>query len=798
MVRKRRLATAIACAFATGAYGPGALGQDRAIEEVLVTATKREQSSQDVAVTVQALGEQGLDELNVQNFDDYIRYLPNVQAGGRGPGQSEVYIRGMAIDAITVLLAGAQGSTPNVALYLDEQPVTAPGRNLDVYVADINRVEVLPGPQGTLFGASSQAGTIRLITNKPVMNESSGNFSASVASTNEGEMSHTVEAVLNIPVVEDTFAIRGVFYNSQEGGYIDNVQGTFTPDPAINPTLPEDAIYETATNTQLVESDFNDSGYEGFRLSGLWYINDDWELLVQHMQQQLTVDGVFDYDPAIGDLQVSRFFDDELEDEFAQTAWTLEGRLGALELLYTGAFLDRDIEQTVDYTGYNNVGGFIAYYTCTYEETRRCLDPVKGFKGQQDIERNTHEFRINTPAENRLRFTGGVFYDDVEIGTLDDYLYLATPDLGFFPNAPIEAAANINPNTRPPGVAFFNDITRTEEQIALFGELSYDITDALTATVGFRWYELEVDFAGSSNFANGPFSDGDSVVEGPGGRDYDSTFGHSTEPLEEDDVIPKFTLSYAINDDLLVYGTYSEGFRPGGWNRGGGAPSFNPEFPTVPVTYGTDDVENLEFGWKSAWLDGSLRWNGAVYQVDWTDMQVSRFDPVNVSILTFIDNAADSEIFGVESDVVWAATPNLTLQGALAYTDTELVATDSEVIELAPIGSQLALTPEFQANGRARYDWSLGDYLAHAQIGVQYVGESFSSIVAADRRQQDSYTTVDLAFGLARNQWRAELFVENATDERAELFFNVQDDIPRITTNRPRTIGLRFNYDFGL
>ncbi len=796
-MRATTVRTAILSAFAVGASGGPADAQNP-IEELIVTATKREANAQDIPVTVQALDSNAIYDLNVSNFDDYVRYLPNVTSGGRGPGQSEVFIRGMSIDAVTVLLSGAQGQTPNVAYYLDEQPVTSPGRNLDVYVTDIERIEVLPGPQGTLFGASSMAGTVRLITHKPVMNEFQGRVAASVAATEDGEPSNSIEGYINVPLIDDKLAVRGALYTAKRGGYIDNVQGTFTPDPAVNTTLPVDAVYTTAENTARIEDDFNDAEYKGFRLSAKWYIDDNWDLSLQYMQQDLDVDGVFDYDPAVGDLEVTRFFDDELEDRFNQTAWTLEGRLAALELIYTGAYLDREIEQMVDYTGYNNVGGFIAYYTCTYEAVRQCLDPVKGFVGQQEITRQTHEFRISTPQDKGFRAVVGVYYDDFEIKTQDNWFYAASPDLGFAPNAPITAARNINPNTRPAGIAFFNDITRTEEQIALFGEVYVDIIpDAFTLTVGLRWYDLEVDFWGSSNFANGIFMGSiDSVVEGPGGRDYDSTFGHSTEPLKEQDIIPRVTLSYTTLEDLLLYGTYSEGFRPGGFNRGGGAPSFDPDFPTVPVTYETDNVKNYEFGWKTMLLGGTLQFNGAAYFIDWTDMQVARFDPINVSILTFIDNSADSEIRGVESDVVWAATDNLTLSGAFSYNDTELVSAHSDVIELAPVGSELALVPEFQGNIRARYDWQWGEFDAYLHGAVLYADKSFSSIVAADRREQDSYTTADFAVGVSRDSWGCELFVENLTDERAQLFFNVQDDVPRITTNRPRTGGLRFYYEF--
>jgi outer membrane receptor protein involved in Fe transport len=250
------------------------------------------------------------------------------------------------------------------------------------------------------------------------------------------------------------------------------------------------------------------------------------------------------------------------------------------------------------------------------------------------------------------------------------------------------------------------------------------------------------------------------------------------------------------NDDMLFYATYSEGFRPGGWNRGGGIPSVNPTFPTVSATYDTDDVENIEFGWKMTLLDGTMQFNGSAYFIDWTNMQVSRFDPQNVSILTFIENAADSEIKGIEGDVIWNASENLTLFGAFSFNDTELTNVFGEAVELAPEGSELPLTPEFQVSLRARYGWFLeSGHNVYVQGAAQYADESYSSLVAASRRKQDSYATFDASAGITKDNWGVELFVENLTDKRADLFINNQDDIERTTTNRPRTISLRVSYD---
>ncbi len=759
------------------------------ISDIIVTATKRNESIQRVPVSVQALNTKALNDLNITSFDDYVKYLPSVRSGGRGPGQNDVYIRGQATDAVTVLLSGAQGSEPNVAMYLDEQPVTSPGRNLDVYVTDMARIEVLPGPQGSLFGASSMAGTVRLITNKPEMGVFHASVTGSVEFTKSGEMSNAVEGFVNVPVA-DNLALRGVFYSAQKGGYIDNVAGTYTPSPTVNRALPSapGTTYETANNSDLVQKNFNDASYRGFRLSAKYDVTPDVDILLTHVRQNLDTDGVFDYDPKVGDLKVTRFYPDFLRDRFSQTAWTVNGRLEGLDLVYTGAYLDRKIAQSVDYTGYTNTGAFAAYYTCTYTTPRRCLNPVKGFSGNQRIRRFTQEARLTTPQELRFRVTAGLFYDRTKLETLDNYVYEATPQLGFARNAPITAARNIDPSTRPAGVAFFNDITRIGEQKAIYGEAAFDIVPKkLILSGGGRYYWQTTEFYGSSNFAN---LGTDSTVPGAGGRIYNRP------KLKEKGFVPKATLTFKPTGQLLFYATYSEGFRPGGFNRGGGAASFNPAYPTVPVNYVSDTVKNYEFGFKTDLFDRKVRFNGSFYRVDWNNIQVSRLDTVNVSNLTFIDNAANARINGFEGDLTIKLAPPLTLFSAVSYNDAKLTSTQSTVIELAPVGSQLPLTPKVQGNVRLRYEGILdNDRTWFAQVGTQLSAYSYSSLASALRVRQDGYSTFDAGGGFTIGKYRFEIFGENLTDTRAQLFYNTQDQIPRITTNRPRTFGMKVTVD---
>jgi len=769
--------------------------QSKQIEEVVVSATKKKENASDVPITVTALTEETLKAMNVTNFDEYIEYLPNVTSGGRGPGQSTIYIRGMAVDPVNVFLSAAQGSSPNVALYLDEQPIQVPGRNLDVYVADMERIEVLAGPQGTLFGASSQAGTVRLITNKPKFDVLEGGFNGSLFDTDNGEGSSAFDGFINVPMSE-SWAVRGVVYQTKTGGYIDNVPGTWSGKGrgSFNST----ATFQEDKNTALVEEDFNDSSYKGFRLSSAHTINDDWDLLITHIDQDITADGVFDYDPAIGDLKVSRYIEDTLEDSFTQTSITLEGRMGALDVIYTGSLLERTADQTVDYSGYANVGAYLPYYVCNAYDYTVCGSATVQVELYDENQRTTHEFRVSSNEFSELPFsyTAGVFMDESELKTQNDYGYLGTLSAaanngtygGYIANSPIPGAWAGNPNPRASQYRFFNDILRTEEQTSFFAEVTYPMTDKLDLLVGVRKYDLDLDFRGQSKFGYR----GSNVSNG---RNYDAA-PHGTAPLNLSDEITKFTASYKATEDTMYYFTRSEGYRPGGFNRGGGKASSNPLFPDVPLTYKTDDVINIEFGIKTLLLDGSMRLNASYYNIEWTDIQVSRFDPKNVSILTFVENAADADVSGIEADMLWYPADDISIAAAMSYNDTEVTRIKAQIVEIAPVGSQLPLSPDFQWNTRIRKDSEFNGYPAYTQLAIKSAAESFSSLEKDKRYNQKSYRTVDFAYGVQVNNTQIEFFIRNLTDERAQLYFNDQDDVPRITTNRPRNIGMRASYRF--
>lgn len=835
------------------------------LEEVIVTATKRSASTQDIPVAVQALGENTLNDMGVTNFEDYLVQLPGVTAGGSGPGQNTIYIRGVASTTPNLTTAGVAGLSPNVALYLDEQPLSQPGRNLDVYAADMNRIEVLAGPQGTLFGASSQAGTVRLITNKPDFSGTYASTRLGTSFTKGGDMSNNIEAMVNAPVT-DKLALRGVVYVDRMGGYIDNVAGTlstsesarFRPAGTVRangvPVSDQRAGFQStadlsgvnfidADNSSRTEDDFNDATYAGFRLAALYTINADWSLQVSHMRQQLDADGVFFSDPELDDYEITRFQNDSIDDEFDNTAWTLEGRLGALDVLYTGAFTDRQTDQIVDYSDYLFVGQYLPYYICdgsvSYPgdaaPSGTCQAPDLFVNSKTSTEVVTHEIRINTPEDRAIRATVGAFYMDLTLEERNDFTYPGSTRVdgfgvqtGFSPNYPFTTGYTSDPGPFPDGVIFRNDVRRTDEQMGVYGEVTLDVTDTLALTVGARWYDIEVDLDGSANssFCNLFQPDADAfgtdisdIYNGDGQvtfRNSCDTSTHLTYTLDNvdqapdrvaaallnapdtaqtDGVIGKLSLAWTPNDNQLWFVTLSEGFRPGLLNRPGGAQG--PGDYTVPFALDTDDVVNYELGWKLDLLDQSLRFNGSLFFVEIESLQTTIFDPSIVNLF-FSDNAADAEVMGMEGTVDWApaSLPGLVVTGSFSILDTEItdvLVPTNDVRE----GDSLAFAPEFQATVRARYTWDLSNGLrAHVMPHLAYSDESYSDIITINRQVMDSWLMLGVTAGVSNNQWTAELFVDNLTDEAAELSTNFVNDRNRVTLARPMTAGLRFSYNF--
>lgn len=821
MPQYSRLSLAIAAVLGTHAIDASAVAAETAsageIPEVVVTATRRSENLQNVPIAITALTAETLAQLNVQTFEDFVKYLPNVSTASKGPGQNEIYMRGLSTTQGGNQGGGGVNSFPNVAVYLDDQSAQLPGRNLDIYAADLERIEVLEGPQGTLYGAGAQAGAVRYITNKPKINVTEAGFNASYSTTAHGDPSSSLDAYLNVPLIADTLALRGVIYNDSRGGYIHNVPGTFARSGTdigivdyFGGVVP--AGSSTLSNNGLVNGAYNPTRYQGLRLSMLYQMNDDWNVLLQQSFQTLEANGVFAYDPTLGDLNVQQYNPSSDKDQFEDTAWTMNGHVGPLKLVYTGGFLNRKVSQQTDYTAYAR-GVYAAYYQCNGPSlgstgtTAICYSPSAVWKDTEKNTHQTHELRVSTPDDWRTRGILGLFWEDYKIEDATDWSY-GNQAAGFNGQAPLAGTTQINPSVRPAGDVFFDDITRGYKQKAAFGNIDFDILPKqLTLSLGTRLYSMDTYELGSANSGYGCRNV--PTGECQNGKNLDADNLHKTFSGHKS----RINLSWKVTDDVLLYATYSEGFRPGGFNRGQGV--ITPNSPLygkfqIPLFYAPDTLKNKEIGWKTSWFNHHVQFNGAAYQEDWYNVQLAIFDPGLYGNQIFTANGPDYRVRGVEGDLIVNATEHLSVMSSFAWnsssqhSDPQLAGNSGVPVSLFPtggLGSTLAQSPPFQGNIRIRYAVPINDYRAFWQVGAQHQAHSYSSVITqgafiSPRQDQPAYTTFDASFGVKKDAWNAEIFGENITDKRAQLYINGFDFVRLVTVNRPRTIGLRLSYKF--
>jgi iron complex outermembrane receptor protein len=754
------------------------------LETVVISAQKRDESLQNVPISVTALGATKLEELHVSDFADYVKFLPSVAMQTTAPGFSFVYMRGVA--------SGENGnhstSLPSVGVYLDEQPVTTIQGALDIHVYDVARVEALAGPQGTLYGASSQAGTLRIITNKPDPTKFEAGYDVEVNTVKSGEEGYVGEGFANIPLGEKA-AVRLVGWYDKQGGYIDNVPGTRTfptSGGCVSNAVPTPSGCVAGLTT--ARDDYNDTKTYGARAALRVDLNDNWTITPAIMAQKTRSDGGFQFDPNTGDLARTHFYPDDYDDKWWQAALTVQGKVSNLEVTYAGAYLKREDTVHLDYSDYayfyDVQSGYGAYF---YDDDGIPLaDPSQFIHQADDYAKQSHEIRFATPVENRVRFVGGLFYQ--------------TQNHDIFQRYQIRDLADVLSVTNWSDTIWLTNQEREDEERAVFGELTVDITDKLAITGGFRWFEVENALKGFFGFSAG-YSDnyGEDLCFSPE-QFRGSPCTNLDDAVSEDGVIPKVNLTYKVTEDKLVYATYSKGFRPGGINRNG----------TVPP-YETDYLKNYELGWKTTWAGNRFRWNGAVFLEEIEDIQFS-FLPPSGAGLSVVRNAGSAEIKGFESSFDWAPTDALSLSAGTTVLDAKLtsdyISDPSEGVD-APSGTKLPAAPDFKANLTARFQFPVGDLRGHLQGSMVYNGSVWSDLTTADREvmgKQDSYTIFDFSTGVRRNGQTLELFVDNLFDERAVLFRTTEcittvcgfgpQGARYVVPARPRTIGVRFAQRF--
>ena len=877
--------------------------RSQGIAEIVVTATRRSEDIQDVPISIQALTGSMLSQLHISSFEDYVRMVPNLTSADNGPGQNEIIMRGVSAGTQATQSSGIVGFWPNVAVYLDDQSVQLPGQNLDIYMVDMNRIEALEGPQGTLFGSGAEAGAIRYITNKPKLNTLEGSASADYSVTAHGDPNTAVNGVLNLPVIPDRMAIRLVAYSDRQGGYIDNVPSTFTRHntdlgihyanfPAVNGQCPDGGSTSgycvppgspVANNSAQVRNHMNPVTYQGGRVGASYQFNDDWSFLLSQMYQTLDTEGVFYQFPNAPDgaklnpLEVVLFTPSYHKDVDSNTAWTLNGKAGPLSLIYTGGFLTRTLETQADYTNYAR-GVYGDYYQCFGPNegghtglTPTCFSPVGPVKENLQNRVWQHELRAQTPESWRLRGIVGVYDQDNAIRERTAYYNQTVPactsngppgspgntgcisNVGTFPGTTAQV-----PGVQAPGIDFDSDAARETRQLAEFASLSFDVTPHLTLTAGARHFIFLNSLTGNTLSAFGCFEAGT-----PPGGCHNPAFSTNLTAQNLRDTESGWrsqaNISWHISPTLfgnsqhiLTYFTFSQGFRPGGFNQNSGAmhgpgPDGVPQY-IIPRAYQPDTLNNYEVGWKTNWhlANRYFQWNAAVYREDWNNAQISFFDPGFTGTVFFDANGQNFRINGAETSLIAQIWGGLKLQVAGAWNSssqanspvffnnnpananygkpiTEICGPTGTncnplINPFGPQGAPTADSPPIRLNFLLSYDFPINapnsfqylrDAEGHVQVGVQHQGHSFTQAgsnppfvpgvtvgTARIRFEDPAYTTLDASAGISDGHWSLTVYGQNLTNSNAVVFTSTDQFIVAQTPLRPRVIGARFGYTF--
>ena len=879
---KLALAVSAAIGASTAAHAAGDAATDQSattsgggLEEIIVTAQRREENLQNVPITMQAISGDQLKELNVTTIEEAVKLLPNVTMPSNGPGMGNIYMRGLSAG-----FAGGQSSAtiapfPNVALYLDEQSMQFPARNADVYFVDMERIEVLEGPQGTLFGGGAQAGAVRYITNKPNLDKVEGSANASYGFSAHGDPDSAANVALSLPLIPDTLAVRAVIYSDHRGGYIDNVASTFTRKPTDAVAPPPNS--QVGNNFDLAQSASNPVNYTGGRLSALFKVNDDWNVLLAEATQNMEADGEFTQFPigsegqVLGPWEVNQFSPAWDKDRYNSTSLTVNGKVGDLKLVYAGSYMSRHIDNQNDYTNYTRSGGGY-YYTCLggphsvtgakAGATPTCYSPIEYWRDQVYSTHMSHELRLSTPDDWRLRGIAGAYWEKTAIDDVMNFTYLTGPSCtpsGIANDAtvPCVGTLTINPNspytnvpgTRPIGVSFGEDDQRGFRQLAFFASADFDIIPkVLTLTAGTRHYNYANYSVGSvfsdtgcTNVPNGTCITGG----GPGGV----TGGHFfNEHATDSGFRSRANLTWHITPDVMVYYTFSQGFRPGFFNRKGGAAkaplvSSGPGQVLQPHEATPDTLTNNEIGFKTEFFNHRLQVNGSIYHMDWKNVQILLFNPAaGLGNTTFPINGPDFGYDGGELQFEAKVTDGLSVMGSASYNHAKqtnspcLIANNplasdyGQCITLiysktanggaggqVPFGNPFGApggvppdSPELQFNVRLRYDWTFNGYKAYGMVGANYVGSMYNqpptypngdtyvgAIGTTELRYlQPSYATYDASFGLERDNWTADVYGTNLGNSDASVFTSSAQFIKSEVPLHPRVVGLRVGYKF--
>jgi len=801
------------------------------LEEVVVTAQKRVEDVQKVPISLQVLSGEKLNQLDVTGFDSFAKYIPSLSYRSWGPGQTAFFFRGIsATEGTTQLHAGY---LPSTGLYVDDIPVSTIGGNLDIHIYDVARIEALAGPQGTLYGASSLSGTVRIITNKPDPSKFEAGYDLKADKWKSGDPGGGIEAFVNIPLSEHA-AIRLVGYYDYTGGYINNVHRQdkfqrYSPGggPGVPPTpvpcfgvgycsyVQPDGFGTTAPvltqNSDVVKNRWNTVETGGGRAALRVDLNDKWTITPAILGQYQKTEGDFAFDPKFGDLNVGDYFHPFNKDGWYQAALTVEGKLSNWDVLYSGGYFERSVHNLVDYSQYS-IGYDQQAFVTGYAYTRFALNepcgpgtcqlndrPVQYTNNHDHYTKFSNELRVTTPADYRLRAILGAFYQKQ---TDEIRAEFSVPNLGPFYEVPGQK-----------NVYYLSQMPRADHDYAVFTDLTFDVTEKLKLIGGIRFFWV-------NNTLNGFFGFGDFGYSGTGvglctGPLLTTPGVYTGGPLPcvntdkkvvENGETHRISLQYQFDPDVMVYGTYSTGFRPGGNNRK----------PTNPP-YSADTLINFEVGWKTTWAQ-RLRFNGALFYEKWKDAQAAI---QGQSGITSIVNAGDAKSTGIEAELNWQTTEHLNLSAntTVLFKDEITTVFCKPTRDGVPVhdctlpddidaypGTRMPGIPLYKANGIARYQFDMGRFNSFVQGTLVYQSGTTFSLEATRSYAGDTaaFTTLNLSAGIGQNSWTLEAYIDNVTDKRGELGKNSEcnDAVHYCLSNAhvypvaPMQFGLKFGQRF--
>jgi len=751
------------------------------LEEVIVTATKREERLQDVPESITAIGSDDILKRGLLQMEDYARLVPGLSISDREPGGTTIVFRGVATSGLQF------GSVSSSALYLDEQPITQSGRNPDPRLIDIERVEALRGPQGTLYGASSQSGTLRIITNPPDPSKLESWFDAQLNTVHGGDDGYDVSAMINVPLAEDRVALRLVGFTSKDAGYIDNVLS--------------DSQGGTFDNANVVRKDVNDTETTGGRAALGLNVTDNVHATLAAVFQNVSADGHSDINHGAGDMHQVRFEKENLDDEWYQVALTVDAALPFGNAVFAASYFNRTFRYEADATDYefqfnqSFVNCDPGFYECSARVIYDFGGDPRGFAtNKEETEITTLEARLSSPTnpESRWSWLAGAFYSEEKGKTaFDSFIrgYENTNSFAYFNYY----ETNLTGNPLNPTQTWFLGRYDTElDQVAVFGELSFDVTENFTITAGGRWFDYDRKFG--------------QIQEQPQGFT-GATRLDSTQKTSEDGTVWKLNATYRFDRDRLVYATYSEGFRVGGANPLKGN-------TLLPRFFDSDDLKNYEVGAKTEWLNHRLRLNVSAYYMKWDNFAVQIEDPQPAVFQLGYVNLATAEITGFEAEFAITFNEYWHLDGSLAYNNAEtsqptsFSVTDENGDTFSfdvPKGSRLPLSPDWSAALGIEFRPGGLIFNAHPYLrfDYSYVGDSVNSLEGIESvvsarpvENQAAYQIGDLRFGLEGDHWSGSIFIDNVWDERADLFLSNRWGVQRQAINPPRTLGIQVRYSY--